>query len=533
MSREPRGCVRSDGMSTNKLRDTTFSFVSPSSAFRGLGSTVRSHQAEEEEEEEEESGERPAVCCYTTGAVISQDAEAQWSMSNPSVHSGICCSSGMAGRGPGAPPLEQPVIVCDQGDLSQQVVGGCCWEGPLIDTQGCVCVYGQREPEALGPCWPGSPYVYYGLRTNVVVGVEVVEEVAVEDTVEIIDEARPQSHKHMEDSPPTTTEGRLEFLKELTEFTENCRKQLNEIYETLGWSPEYKQEAMEQCPYDPDHIVPVRSMEKHKASCQLRQMGYTAEEQAEMCDPSVCYENTNIRSFTMDKSTQHQVILQARSAAPLMRMEGVFWQGQYSGQPVDVPQSHKRAVCDLTVADRLALYDHVVGVLGQQKEAASSGNEDLYVDLVSKLQKDDEQNEPKTHLELMAEMRDYKRRRQSYRAKNVHITKKSYTEVIREVISVHSEELARQWREDEEESTRSEPSSSHRRRVDERRSASSESRHGHSSRRHHSRERSHDRESKKKKRKRERDSRSPSEHHHDRKKKKKKKKDDREREKEK
>lgn len=42
---------------------------------------------------------------------------------------------------------------------------------------------------------------------------------------------------------------------------------------------------------------------------------------------------------------------------------------------------------------------------------------------------DEEQNEPKTHLELMAEMRDYKRRRQSYRAKNVHITKKSYTEV--------------------------------------------------------------------------------------------------------
>lgn len=43
---------------------------------------------------------------------------------------------------------------------------------------------------------------------------------------------------------------------------------------------------------------------------------------------------------------------------------------------------------------------------------------------------DEEQNEPKTHLELMAEMRDYKRRRQSYRAKNVHITKKSYTEVM-------------------------------------------------------------------------------------------------------
>ncbi|XP_040900542.1 U11/U12 small nuclear ribonucleoprotein 48 kDa protein [Toxotes jaculatrix] len=334
----------------------------------------------------------------------------------------------------------------------------------------------------------------------------------------------------MSDSLKTESlQDRLDRLQELTEFTENCRKQLNDIFETLGWSLDYKQEEMEQCPYDPDHRVPVRSMEKHKASCRLRKMGYSEEEQAQMYNPSVCYENSSVRSFTMDKSTQHQVILQARSAAPLMRMEGVFWQGQYSGEPVDVPQNHKRAVCDLTVADRLALYDHVAGVLSHQKEAASSNNEDLYVDLVSKLQKDDEQNEPKTHLELMAEMRDYKRRRQSYRAKNVHITKKSYTEVIREVINVHSEELARQWRE-EQESTRSEHSS-HRRRLDERRSASSESHHSHS-RSHRSRERSQDRESKKKKRKkRERDSGSPSDHNHDRKKKKRKKKEEREKEK--
>ncbi|XP_029307736.1 U11/U12 small nuclear ribonucleoprotein 48 kDa protein isoform X1 [Cottoperca gobio] len=283
---------------------------------------------------------------------------------------------------------------------------------------------------------------------------------------------------------------------------------------------------MEQCPYDSNHRVPARSMEKHKASCSRRKMGYSAEEEAEMFDPSVCYENNSVRSFTMDKSTQHQVILQARSAAPLMRMEGVFWQGQFSGQPVDVPQNHKRSVCDLTVADRLALYDHVVSVFNQPKEAASTSNEDLYVDLVSKLQKAEEQNEPKTHLELMAEMRDYKRRRQSYRAKNVHITKKSYTEVIREVINVHSQELTRQWREeeDEEESARSELPP-HRRRPDERRSASLESRQSHS-RRHRSRERSQDRESKKKKKKRERDSRSPDEHHHDRKKKKKKKKEE-------
>ncbi|XP_029958485.1 U11/U12 small nuclear ribonucleoprotein 48 kDa protein [Salarias fasciatus] len=336
----------------------------------------------------------------------------------------------------------------------------------------------------------------------------------------------------MTDSPePQTPPERADLLRELTEAAEEYKKQLKEIFETLGWSPDLdgaEPEPMEQCPFDPDHRVPVRTMEKHKAKCKLKKMGYSAEEQAEMYDPSVCYENTTVRTFTMDKSIQHQVILQARSAAPMMKMEGVFWQGQYSGQPVDVPQNHKRAVCDLTVADRLALYDHVVGVLNQQKEAASSGNEDLYVDLVSKLQKDEKQNEPKTHLELMAEMRDYKRRRQSYRAKNVHITKKSYTEVIREVINVHSEELARQWKEEaaDEEAARAEQSSS-RRGTNERRSVSSESRHSHG-KRHRSRERSHDRDSKKKKKRKERDSRSPDDHHHDRKKKKKKKKEEKE-----
>lgn len=49
---------------------------------------------------------------------------------------------------------------------------------------------------------------------------------------------------------------------------------------------------------------------------------------------------------------------------------------------------------------------------------------------IRSVNKGEEQSGPKSHLEVLAEMRDYRRRRQSYRAKNVHITKKSYTEVI-------------------------------------------------------------------------------------------------------
>ena len=91
--------------------------------------------------------------------VISQAADVHWS--EPVILSGIPCSSGLAGLGPGARPSQQPKTVTNA-DVSQHVTGGHCWEGPAMDSHGCVCVYGQREPESLDSCWPGSPYIYYG-----------------------------------------------------------------------------------------------------------------------------------------------------------------------------------------------------------------------------------------------------------------------------------------------------------------------------------------------------------------------------------
>ncbi|XP_072536173.1 U11/U12 small nuclear ribonucleoprotein 48 kDa protein [Salminus brasiliensis] len=323
-------------------------------------------------------------------------------------------------------------------------------------------------------------------------------------------------------------EDRLRSLQELTEFTESCRSHLTEVFKALDWDPDWDpdpQERMEVCCFDTNHTVPHRSMEKHKAACQLIQLGYSWEEQAEMYDSSICYERTNIPSIKLDKHEQHQVILQARASAPAVSSTGIYCQSDYSTEPADVPRNYKRAICDLTVADRLALHDHVVQKAKEQcAQAQSSSNEDLYVDLVSKLNRDEEQSGPKSHLEVLAEMRDYRRRRQSYRAKNVHITKKSYTEVIREVIDVHSGELAKLWQEEREEESKT---SQHvqRRPSGEGRSASVESRTSsrgengsrHKRHRKRSRDRSRERESKS----RRRDSHSPEERHHKKKKKKK------------
>lgn len=126
--------------------------------------------------------------------------------------------------------------------------------------------------------------------------------------------------------------------------------------------------------------------------------------------------------------------------------------GLYSSAPVEVPLNHKRSVCDLTQADRLALYDFVIEETKKKRSAPQviENDSDLFVDLAAKVNQDNSRKSPKSYLEILAEVRDYKRRRQSYRAKNVHITKKSYTEVIRDVIKVHMEELSNHWQEEQE-----------------------------------------------------------------------------------
>ncbi|XP_062425784.1 U11/U12 small nuclear ribonucleoprotein 48 kDa protein isoform X2 [Rhea pennata] len=227
------------------------------------------------------------------------------------------------------------------------------------------------------------------------------------------------------------------------------------------------------CPYDAHHLVPPSSLQRHAASCRLRRMGYSKEEEVgaapgrrppagaacwrlgdgvcakdEMYDSSFFYEKLKIPTVTMDKDLLFHIVQQARAESA---KEGVgYSQGSYSSLPVEVPQNHKRFTCDLTQADRLALYDYVVDETKKQRSRSqiTENDSDLFVDLAAKITQDDSQKGPKSHLEILAEMRDYKRRRQSYRAKNVHITKKSYTEVIRDVIGVHMEELSNHWQEE-------------------------------------------------------------------------------------
>ncbi|XP_069586790.1 U11/U12 small nuclear ribonucleoprotein 48 kDa protein [Ranitomeya imitator] len=265
------------------------------------------------------------------------------------------------------------------------------------------------------------------------------------------------------------------LLQELKDFNEQCRNRLSQLLQELGWEREAAGGEQETavCPYDSNHRMPRTSLEKHVVLCGRRQIGYSREE-AVVCDPQFFYENAKVTSVPIDKSKQCQIIKDARNNAPAVSEDKSWDKRNYSTSAVEVPLNHKRAICDLTAADRLAIYDHVLLETKKQSAMEEKSASDLFEDLTVKIKQDDEHRCPKSHLEIIAEMRDYKRRRQSYRAKNVHITKKSYTEIMRDVINVHMEELSNKWHDEvHDEASSSISSSSVKRRE---RSRSSESR---------------------------------------------------------
>ncbi|XP_078789155.1 uncharacterized protein LOC144984487 isoform X2 [Oryzias latipes] len=120
--------------------------------------------------------------------LICQAVDAQWSSCEPPTHSGVSSSLCVTDQEQSISSWEnRRTIAEDDQEEMQHFIESRCWsDGVRTETHQCVDVYEQRDPEGMSPLWGGSPLIYYGMARNVVVGVEVVEEVAVEDTVEVI-----------------------------------------------------------------------------------------------------------------------------------------------------------------------------------------------------------------------------------------------------------------------------------------------------------------------------------------------------------
>ncbi|CAL1527570.1 unnamed protein product [Lymnaea stagnalis] len=233
---------------------------------------------------------------------------------------------------------------------------------------------------------------------------------------------------------------RQQFVESAKVFLETERNKLDKMLESLGFTMEQllKSEKKQMCPYNEDHIIPEQSFKKHTEICKLLKAGYQKDElSALLQETDFAYEKAeSILKIEIDEKVLNKVI-----------WDHCIQNGQvYTGHR-SMPVSHIDENIILTQEDRLALYKHVVKVSHEAGKVIPVDRDDelLTTDWGSLVKKGllDEQNNKQysSKLEQLAVLRDLKRRRQSYRAKNVHITKKSYTEIIREVISNQMEIL--------------------------------------------------------------------------------------------
>ncbi|GAB1597779.1 U11/U12 small nuclear ribonucleoprotein 48 kDa protein-like [Argonauta hians] len=225
---------------------------------------------------------------------------------------------------------------------------------------------------------------------------------------------------------------RKRYISEFDDYLKGCEDDLGKLFERVKWTPQhfFEQDSEKvSCCYNTNHKLPRNSVEKHEQLCKWIQLGYTYEELANVPEPSgFFYKNTNIMNIKLKKRDIQSILKEFH------RNNGTL----YVNYDREVPQTLEIQQRDYSVDERRAIYDYVVRVAKEFRRMQSLPEDTLlttdFESLIKKAAKGNELNEPSSETEKWAAMRDYKRRRQSYRAKNVHITKKTYTEIIREVI---------------------------------------------------------------------------------------------------
>ncbi|XP_029843322.2 U11/U12 small nuclear ribonucleoprotein 48 kDa protein isoform X2 [Ixodes scapularis] len=233
-------------------------------------------------------------------------------------------------------------------------------------------------------------------------------------------------------------------LKKLRNFVDKTGKQLDSILGSLKWTKEriLEKKGYVICPFDPGHKMPASSLDKHLELCSWLKEGYTRAEKEEAPPSSHFFyaNSTSVVPVLIDRETQQKVITEAA------------FRGEVAAEACqkvkNVPLTMARCIVELSPAERFAIYDYTVA----RAKAANKTPSIKLADLQINFEKKDNGNQehPPSELEIKSKMRDYKRRRQSYRAKNVHITRKSYTEVLREVIENQADYLRHMLKEDDE-----------------------------------------------------------------------------------
>ncbi|CAG8593254.1 13210_t:CDS:10 [Ambispora gerdemannii] len=215
------------------------------------------------------------------------------------------------------------------------------------------------------------------------------------------------------------------YITELTKQLDDYDQKLDKLLKELSWSREFLKSREEEtqnwviCPFDASHKVPNKSYEAHYKRCELKYHGIKKERGVQRQLPSSTFYYKDAPSVISLLETDES--RRATRAAP------------HIGQSLTVEQRLSEYLKDLSDSNQIRLTHH-----DRQKHDVYQNFDEVW----ENLQKFKEQNQgSKSREELLAEQRDYKRRRKSYRAKNIKVTQRTPTLIHRDIIVAYMEDF--------------------------------------------------------------------------------------------
>ncbi|XP_018400783.1 PREDICTED: U11/U12 small nuclear ribonucleoprotein 48 kDa protein-like [Cyphomyrmex costatus] len=216
-------------------------------------------------------------------------------------------------------------------------------------------------------------------------------------------------------------DSRKQQLKELKSFTDTVNEEITNIVETLGWSVDSITNVDKEyftCPYDSSHRLTEGSLNDHLVSCQWKAEGY-GKLDVPLSEPTLLEDSPFCIKF--DEQLQEQILRNAKDQNSAMQTG--------MGKRL-VPRTSDRIVIDFTSDEKKALYDYVIA-----NTAKPDNGEDITN--INNLEPQEKADKELSFLELLIQERNLKRRRAKH--KGVHTNKRSYIEILREVINQQME----------------------------------------------------------------------------------------------
>ncbi|XP_013182435.1 PREDICTED: uncharacterized protein LOC106128544 isoform X1 [Papilio xuthus] len=215
-------------------------------------------------------------------------------------------------------------------------------------------------------------------------------------------------------------ETRLKQLDQLRSFVGGVEKDLTMILQNLQWDRKnlLSDLAMETCRYNNNHKLPLEKVEFHQKRCFMKLQGYSE-------DDELLPEPLDIHANTLVKLSTQQIIAILNDAS---RCDPMFKRGNNWECRSSEPWSLARLQATYTADERRAVHDAVVRAVPSCHDLA-----DLALPSCSN---DEGASKVKSRVEILAELRDMRRRRTKYRqaAKT-----RNYSDVLRDVIKTQME----------------------------------------------------------------------------------------------